>query len=68
MSSPARAPRRHVRIINWPGRFIVHLQFEPTDCWIGWIWRRTSVSVHVFVGLVPMLSLHVAIWMRAGES
>ena len=64
MSSPDRAPRRRVRIIKWPGRLIVQLEFEPTDCWIGWIWRRTAVGVHVFVGLVPMLSLHVAIWRR----
>ena len=39
-------------------------QFEPRDLWIGLFWRRTEVSFHLYVCLVPFLPLHVTIARR----
>ncbi|MEE9597937.1 MAG: hypothetical protein V3V96_14285 [Acidiferrobacterales bacterium] len=52
----------HWRLIDLPG-LKVQFQFEHRDLWIGAFWRKTEVAIHLYIGFVPCVSLHVT-WAR----
>lgn len=49
-----------LRLIDRP-RLKVQFQFEPRDLWVGVFWRRTTIALHLYVCVLPLVPLHVTI-------
>jgi len=39
----------------------VQFQLEVRDLWIGLFWRTSSIALHFYICLVPMVPLHITI-------
>jgi hypothetical protein len=63
--------RRGWRI--WNGEKLkAQFQIEPRDLWVGMFWRRTGLALHLYLCIVPIISLHVIIttqrWIEEWET
>jgi len=50
----------HWRLVDRP-RLIVQFQLEFRDLWLGMFWRTTTIALHFYICLIPMVPLHITI-------
>lgn len=43
-------------------------QWEPRNAWVGLFWRRTNVTLHLYVCVVPFVPLHITILRRPRDN
>lgn len=50
----------HWRLVD-RARLKVQFQLEFRDLWLGLFWRTTTIALHFYICLVPMVPLHITI-------
>lgn len=48
-------------------RLVARFEFEPRDLWVGAYWTIRDGNLHVYLGLVPALPLHLVLGVHDGD-